>query len=104
MNDCKDCLDNNICEKAEHFENYRLEGCKDYRRGYHLPCKIGDKVWAIKKYNGVYVTRQGIVSKMFFVGEKMELCIVVKSFAGGTWGREIFPTQEEAERALLNEN
>ena len=95
---CKECIKNDTCDKATHIENYRLEGCRDFN--LHIPCKIGDKVWAIKKYNGVYVTRQGVVSEMFFVGEKMELCIAVKSLARGTWGREVFPTKEEAERAL----
>lgn len=65
-----------------------------------IPCKIGDKVWAIRKYNGEYVTRRGVVSEMFFVGEEMQLCVVVKGVARGVWGRDVFPTQEEAEKRL----
>lgn len=97
---CKDCLNNNTCEKATHIENYRLEGCKDFRRVCYLPCKIGDTVWAIRQRNGIKQICEGKVSEMCFVGEEMRLCIVVKSWVRGTWGRDVFPSREEAERML----
>ena len=27
---CKDCINNDSCEKATHIENYRLKGCSDF--------------------------------------------------------------------------
>jgi len=27
---CNNCARNKDCEKAEHFENYRFKGCKDF--------------------------------------------------------------------------
>lgn len=61
-----------------------------------LPCKIGDMVWGIKKFN--YETKQvkqGIVHMMFF-GENMRLCICVKGACRGEWGKNVFATREEA--------
>lgn len=61
-----------------------------------LPCKIGDMVWGIKKFN--YETKQvkqGIVHMMFF-GEDMRLCICVKGVCRGEWGKNVFATREEA--------
>jgi hypothetical protein len=28
---CKDCLHEDVCEKAKHIENYRLGECKDFK-------------------------------------------------------------------------
>ena len=60
------------------------------------PCKIGDTVWCIRSYKGVKIPKKGIVSEMFFIGEEMELCIVVENLARGKWGEKVFPTKEEA--------
>ena len=60
-----------------------------------LPCKIGDKVWAIRNYSGVKTPKCGVVSEMYFI-EKMRLCIVVKNVARGEWGKTVFATCEEA--------
>lgn len=67
---------------------------------FALPCTIGDAVWAIRDYKGTKIAQPGIVSEMFFVGEKMDLCIVVKHIARGRWGETIFATKEEADDKL----
>lgn len=69
-----------------------------------IPCKIGDKVYAIRNYKGVPSIMSGKVSEMFFVGKEMELCIVVYHIMRGYWQNDIFPTQEEAERRLNDRN
>lgn len=43
---------------------------------------------------------RGKVSEMFFVGEEMDLCIVVHNIARGYWGKDIFDTYEKAEEYL----
>ena len=63
------------------------------------PCKIGDCVYAIRNYKGVEQAQQGIVSEMFFTSD-MELCIVVRHIARGKWGKTVFATSEECERAI----
>ena len=69
------------------------------RKAIVLPCRIGDRVWAIKNYKGTKRATEGIVSEMFFT-DKMELVIVVKSVVRGKWGVKIFATREACERAI----
>ena len=28
---CKDCIHFDVCEKSKHIENYRIQGCKDFK-------------------------------------------------------------------------
>ena len=65
-----------------------------------IPCKIGDTVYAIRNYGGIKRVMPGKVSEMYFIGEEMRLCIVVKSIARGLWMEHVFPTYEEAEKRL----
>ena len=64
-----------------------------------LPCKIGNRVWAIRNFKGVKQPQDGIVSEMFFTND-MKLQIVVKYVARGEWGKTIFATRGDAEKAL----
>lgn len=64
-----------------------------------LPCRIGDKVWAIRKYNGVPHAREGIVGDMSYTND-MRLSISVRGVARGLWGEKVFATQEDCERAI----
>lgn len=65
-----------------------------------LPCKIGDKVYALNNYKGNIKIYSGIVSEMFYVGKEMKLCIVVKNCIRGYWGENVFATHEEAEERM----
>lgn len=64
-----------------------------------VPCKIGDKVWAIRNYNGIKHPQKGFVSDMLFTRD-MRLQIVVKHIARGEWGKAVFATYEEAAEAI----
>lgn len=64
-----------------------------------VPCKIGDYVWAIRKYQGVPCPRCGKVIEMF-ITEDMKLMIVVSHVARGYWGETVFPTYEDAVAAI----
>lgn len=66
---------------------------------FRIPCKIGDFVWAIRSYQGVKHPQQGKVSEIFFTN-KMELHIVVSHIARGEWGKTVFKTYEDAEKAI----
>jgi hypothetical protein len=70
------------------------------KNNYYIPCKIGDTVYVIVKYNGIPTVKRGEVSQMFFVGEEMRLAIVVKKIARGEWGKTIFPSREEALKVI----
>lgn len=60
------------------------------------PCKIGDTVWAIRNYHTTKKIMSGKVSEMFYMGEEMRLCIVVKNISRGLWGKDVFGSYEEA--------
>lgn len=64
-----------------------------------IPCKIGDTVWAVRSYSGTKKLLAGKVSEMYFI-DGMRLCIVVKNISRGEWGKVIFPSFEEAIKAL----
>ena len=64
-----------------------------------LPCRIGDRVWAIRNYKGVKIPKEGIVSQMYF-SDDMELVICVKFEARGLWGKTVFATKEEAQAEI----
>lgn len=64
-----------------------------------LPCKIGDTVWGIRCYRGVLVPQKGKVSEMLFTDD-MKLSIVIKHICRGEWGKKVFATREEVEKAI----
>lgn len=68
-----------------------------------LPCEIGDKVWAIRKYNGVPHAREGIVGDMSYLHD-MRLSISVRGVSRGVWGEKVFATREDCERAIERAN
>lgn len=63
-----------------------------------LPCKIGDTVYGIRRYQD-RIVKSGTVSEMFY-NQNMELIIAIKNVCRGCWGKQIFATLEEAEAAL----
>lgn len=69
-----------------------------------LPCKMGDEVWGIKSFNnGGKRVKKGIVHQMFY-GENMKLCIAVKGVCRGVWNEKVFASEEDARRALEEQN
>lgn len=72
-----------------------------HEKTMEIPCSIGDTVWAVRNYHSVKKVTSGKVSEMYFVGKEMKLCIVVHNIARGTWMNDVFPTQELAEKRLI---
>ena len=68
----------------------------------HIPCKIGDSVWAIRNFKGVKQPQCGIVADMLFT-QDMRLQIVVKYVARGEWGKDVFATFLDAKAYLDGE-
>lgn len=64
-----------------------------------IPCKIGDRVFAIRNYGGKPQVYAGHVSEMCFIKD-MKLSITVRGVARGTWGKNIFATREECEKRI----
>ena len=80
-------------EKLAHYEDLEEQG-----RLITLPCKIGDTVYGIRRYQD-RIVKSGTVSEMYF-NQNMKLVIVIKNLCRGSWGENIFGTKEEAEAAL----
>lgn len=95
-------LAQDLCEAAKVIEAL-LDVFKAKRDGrlVDLPCKVGDTVFGIQRHHkrGSYVL-EGVVREMYFAEEDMRLCIVIKGSCRGEWGKVIFGTREDAERAL----
>ena len=89
----KVCLERQIFEKLQHYEDLEEQG-----KLIKLPCKIGDTVYGIRRYQG-RIVKAGTVSEMFY-NRDGELIIAIKNVCRGCWGRQIFETREEAEAAL----
>lgn len=68
----------------------------------YVPCEVGDEVFVIRKFGGKNKILKGKVSEMYF-SDGMRLCIVVKGCTRGEWRKTIFPTYEEAEQALAEQ-
>ena len=67
-----------------------------------VPCRIGDRVYAIRSFKNGKRVYEGRVSQMYFVGEDMRLAIVVNGIARGEWGKQVFPTAKEAQNHLYD--
>lgn len=83
-----------VWSKLAHYEDLEEAG-----RLVELPCKIGDIVCGIRRYQGVRKVQSGVVSEMYF-SQKNRLIIVIKHVCRGYWGENIFGSFEEAEAAL----
>lgn len=80
-------------EELQHYKDLEEQG-----RLITLPCKIGDTVYGIRRYQD-RIVKSGTVSEMFY-NQNMELIIAIKNVCRGCWGKQIFGTREEAEAAL----
>ena len=76
------------------YRNGYAEGFADARKAL-LPCKIGDKVFGLKQYCDQILVRRGKVRAMEY-DQNMNLVIHVERICTGTWGKDIFPTPDEA--------
>ena len=54
-----------------------------------VPCKIGDELFGVRCYKGVYHPQLGIVHEMYFTRD-MSLHIVLKHICRGEYGKDVF--------------
>lgn len=93
VSNCNQFGRNGAYYKLQHYEDLEEQG-----RLITLPCKIGDTVYGIRRYQD-RIVKAGTVSEMFY-NRDGELIIAIKNVCRGCWGRQIFGTYEEAEAAL----
>lgn len=100
-NSCKEIP--TLCDNAEYwlqvyFKLKDYEDLAEHGKLIELPCKIGDTVYGIRRYQN-RIVKSGTVSEMFY-NQYGELIIAIKNVCRGCWGKQIFATLEEAEAAL----
>nr|DAG51376.1 MAG TPA: nucleoporin [Caudoviricetes sp.] len=105
---CKDCLHYEACDRLADAKlgydimQVRTGVCKcfsDKAEWLHLPCKHGGQVFSIVVFGG----KPTIVTDRVcgFVRIEDTIGVITNVYVdGGTWGYNVFPTQEEAEKAL----
>lgn len=65
-----------------------------------LPCRIGDTVWAVRRFNGGFQSIKGVVSAMQYINSDMVLSISVQNTCRGEWGKVVFASKEDAEAEI----
>lgn len=111
-NICKNCIKADVCKLAEEFDKepvdgIYIEGCdyfKDRNRFVELPCKVGDTVYLIKNYhiNECEVDLIWIDTRKSITIRLMTKDYIFYDVSRKYFGKIIFLTREEAERALNN--
>lgn len=98
MATCKDCLHYEVCQfhideetkltvnECEHF--------KDRSKIVELPCKVGEDLYRLKTING----------KTIITTTQLNQNTLWRIVFGGEYGKTVFLTRKEAERALKDEN
>jgi hypothetical protein len=49
---CKNCVREHFCEKAQHIENYRIDDCREFKKNNWLN-RLILKLWRKKNETGV---------------------------------------------------
>lgn len=91
MASCKDCLHVDVCKNIYIFGDMPIcEHFKDRNRFVELPCKIGGELYRIKTVSGKKIVTETQLNQNTFW----------RIVFGGEYGKTVFLTREEAERAL----
>lgn len=103
MASCKDCLCFDVCSIADVMgEDYCCPDCKDRTLFIELPCKVGDTVYLIKNHN-IYerkVTRIIFDPRTIIQLMAKDYVCYASHIGRNDFGKTVFLTREEAERAL----
>lgn len=78
---------------------YRLQVLDEEKKLIRLPCRIGDKVWCIRKFSGYRrIISEGTVTEI--VLNEAGTWIVVKNLHRGKFGQTVFSSADDAQDAL----
>ena len=104
MSTCKDCLHIDVCEKRNRYHadvdeftgrmftdmDRSCEHFKDRSKFIELPCKVGEDLYRLKTING----------KTIITTTQLNQNTLWRIVFGGEYGKTVFLTKEEAEKAL----
>ena len=103
MNNCDNCLHRYICPGDDIDDNYRGD-CPyfdDKSEYIHLPYRLGSMVWYIKDNDSSLIKSAEVLG--MGVSKDDFKCLFLRDKDGKTFIKEadkVYPTYEEAERAL----
>lgn len=94
MASCKDCLHYEFCcaGKSGLPDYVNCKYFKDRNRFVELPCKVGEELFRIKTVSGKKIITETQLNQNTFW----------RIVFGGEYGKTVFLTRKEAERALNN--
>lgn len=107
MASCKDCLHVDVCKNMYIFGDMPIcEHFIDRNRFVELPCNVGDTVYSIKNYhiNECVVAWIRIDTRTSITIRLMTKDYIFYDVSRKDFGKTVFLTREEAEKALKNEN
>lgn len=94
MASCKDCMHEKVCDYfAGDMNEEGAEKCvcfKDRTRFVELPCKVGEELYRVKTVRGKKIVTETQLNQNTFW----------RIVFGGEYGKTVFLTREEAEKAL----
>lgn len=117
MADCKDCVHYEVCNRIGNKILNGFEVCdqfKDKSRFVELPCKVGDIVYKVSfVYKNVAPLKvEGFLRSL--ASWKVHLTHIIPSWIGNqkehlyiafsSFGKTVFLTREEAEKALVEKD
>lgn len=99
---CKDCIHYDICGRSmiNSFDSI-MDSCphfKDKFKFIELPCQVGDTVWII--WQGFDEPKIRKDSVWCFTVFSDEIGYETDHLSGGVYGKNLFSTREDAEKAL----
>jgi hypothetical protein len=87
-------------ESAGYAHNYKEMAKLLIEQGVTVvPCKIGQTAWAIRNHGSKLKAVMGVISEMYFCND-MSIQIVVKNVARGKFGKDVFLTENDCNKAL----
>lgn len=115
MASCKDCINYELCKSLTDFTEEFIESCeknfdkygdakekcehfKDRSKIVELPCKVGDVVYAVSKCNNKIFSK--IVVEILLKEDNGYIYTEPCYFIFEDFGKTVFLTKEEAEKAL----
>lgn len=89
---------------ARHIERlYELENAIENGTLMFLPCKVGDTIYEVFKYHRPPFIQQTTIEKIIITAKGLRLKLERNSTYETSitaWGKTLFPTKEDAEKAL----
>lgn len=109
---CNDCLHYSVCPYKNNLDTTlatRCDNFTDISEWVHLPCKVGDNIYFPWIYGGtlgvaileVYSIKMYVQGKpLVFIKDPESDMAIPNAFAVDDFGKAVFLTREEAEKAL----